>query len=340
MTTALRAMTPADITRIRWVSDPRISPDGRRVAFVVTVLSEERDEYLSNIWVVDTAGGEPRRFTTGPGRDTAPALVARRGLGGLPVRARGQGQTAAPRDARRWRGARPSDGPPARRLGAGVGAGQRAPRLRLAGGPGPRRGAGEVEAGPHHQFREVPLQRRGVHLRPAASRLRGRARGRDPEADHRGRLCPRRAGLVARRPPHRLHRRPPRGARRGRCRRPVGGRGGRRPAAPPHEHLGAGERAGLRPGWTDGGVRRAARAQRFRPQPPALRDFAGWRRRAEPERRARSLDRGARRYLGVLVSGWSVDSVRGRGRGPRRRPSGRRRRGARLRSPCWMASGW
>ena len=72
MTTAPRAMTPADITRIRWVSDPRISPDGRRVAFVVTVLSEERDEYLSNIWVVGTAGGEPRRFTTGPGRDTAP----------------------------------------------------------------------------------------------------------------------------------------------------------------------------------------------------------------------------------------------------------------------------
>jgi dipeptidyl aminopeptidase/acylaminoacyl peptidase len=65
-------MTPADILRIRWVSDPQISPDGRRVAFVVTMLSEERDEYLSNVWIVDVAGGEPRRFTTGPGRDTAP----------------------------------------------------------------------------------------------------------------------------------------------------------------------------------------------------------------------------------------------------------------------------
>src|SRR5215510_2812814 len=72
MTTSPRAMTPADITRIRWVSDPRISPDGRRVAFAVTVLSEERDEYLSNIWVVDTAGGEPRRFTAGPRRDVEP----------------------------------------------------------------------------------------------------------------------------------------------------------------------------------------------------------------------------------------------------------------------------
>jgi len=67
-----RAMRPADLTRIRWVSDPQISPDGRRVAFVVATLSEERDEYLSNIWVVDVVGGEPRRFTTGPGRDTAP----------------------------------------------------------------------------------------------------------------------------------------------------------------------------------------------------------------------------------------------------------------------------
>src|SRR5919199_3821854 len=67
-----RAMTPQDITRIRFISDPQLSPDGRRLAFVVTTLSEDQDEYLSNIWVVDTAGGEPRRFTTGPKRDTAP----------------------------------------------------------------------------------------------------------------------------------------------------------------------------------------------------------------------------------------------------------------------------
>src|SRR5215510_7186348 len=67
-----RAMTPQDITRIRFISDPQLSPDGRRVAFVVTMLSEDQDQYLSNIWVVDTAGGEPRRFTTGPRRDSMP----------------------------------------------------------------------------------------------------------------------------------------------------------------------------------------------------------------------------------------------------------------------------
>ena len=70
--TGLRAMTPQDLTRIRTASDPQIAPDGRRVAFVVTTLSAERDEYLSNIWLVDADGGEPRRFTTGPGRDSRP----------------------------------------------------------------------------------------------------------------------------------------------------------------------------------------------------------------------------------------------------------------------------
>jgi dipeptidyl aminopeptidase/acylaminoacyl peptidase len=70
--TPSRGMVPADLTRIRFASDARVSPDGRVVAFVLTTLSEERDEYLSQIWLVDTAGGEPRRFTAGPRRDTAP----------------------------------------------------------------------------------------------------------------------------------------------------------------------------------------------------------------------------------------------------------------------------
>ncbi|PYN27543.1 MAG: hypothetical protein DMD99_01960, partial [Candidatus Rokuibacteriota bacterium] len=65
-------MVPEDLTRIVFVTDPQLSPDGRRIAFVATALSEERDEYLSNIWIVDAAGGEPRRFTAGPRRDTEP----------------------------------------------------------------------------------------------------------------------------------------------------------------------------------------------------------------------------------------------------------------------------
>jgi len=67
-----RGMVPEDLTRVQFVTDPQISPDGRRIAFVVTSLSEERDEYLANIWIADTTGGTPRRFTAGPRRDIEP----------------------------------------------------------------------------------------------------------------------------------------------------------------------------------------------------------------------------------------------------------------------------
>lgn len=67
-----RGMTPEDITRIRWVSDVQLSPDGERVAFVVTTLSEKRDAYLSNVWMVPADGGEPRRLTSGDKRDGTP----------------------------------------------------------------------------------------------------------------------------------------------------------------------------------------------------------------------------------------------------------------------------
>ncbi len=70
--TTPRGMNARDLLHLRFVSDAQISPDGRRVAFVVTTLSEERDEYLSAIWLVDTEGGEPRQFTAGPLRDRFP----------------------------------------------------------------------------------------------------------------------------------------------------------------------------------------------------------------------------------------------------------------------------
>jgi dipeptidyl aminopeptidase/acylaminoacyl peptidase len=39
---------------------------------VATTLSEEKDEYLSQIWLADTSGGARRGFTAGPKRDTEP----------------------------------------------------------------------------------------------------------------------------------------------------------------------------------------------------------------------------------------------------------------------------
>ena len=139
-----RAMAPQDLTRIRFASDPQISPDGRTVAFVVTVLSEDKDEYLSNIWVASTAGGEPRRFTTGPRRDTAPrwspdgsrlAFISEREPGK-------KGQLhVMPAAGRRGD---PSHRSPARPERARVVARRHAPRLRRARG---RRAGARVRGG-------------------------------------------------------------------------------------------------------------------------------------------------------------------------------------------------
>lgn len=68
----MRYMTPEDLYNIAWVSEPEISPDGRRVAFVVTRMDAKADSYQSAIHIVDTEGGEPRQFTAGAKRDTSP----------------------------------------------------------------------------------------------------------------------------------------------------------------------------------------------------------------------------------------------------------------------------
>ena len=94
-----RPIVPEDLIRLTGVMDPQISPDGRRVAFSVATVSTERDEYPVNVWIVDTARGDPRRFTTGSPRDYAPALVPRRSLAFVRVRSRRQEEAAALRDA-------------------------------------------------------------------------------------------------------------------------------------------------------------------------------------------------------------------------------------------------
>jgi dipeptidyl aminopeptidase/acylaminoacyl peptidase len=55
------------------LSSPAISPEGQRVVFSVQEWSIEKNESASSLWVVEIAGGAPRRLTTVPGSDGSPA---------------------------------------------------------------------------------------------------------------------------------------------------------------------------------------------------------------------------------------------------------------------------
>src|SRR5665213_1593507 len=66
-------MQPEDVYELTGVGDPRISPDGTRVAYVVSTTDREASEYRSAIWVAPLDGSTaPRSFTAGEKRDGSP----------------------------------------------------------------------------------------------------------------------------------------------------------------------------------------------------------------------------------------------------------------------------
>jgi dipeptidyl aminopeptidase/acylaminoacyl peptidase len=54
------------------VSNPSISPDGKQIVFTRTWVDKVKDEYRSNLWIVDTDGARVRELTSGSWRDSAP----------------------------------------------------------------------------------------------------------------------------------------------------------------------------------------------------------------------------------------------------------------------------
>ena len=62
-------MRADDVYELTWVSDPRIGPGGR-VAFVVTTIDKEQNEYLPSIWVHDAEG--LRRLTDPTKKSSTP----------------------------------------------------------------------------------------------------------------------------------------------------------------------------------------------------------------------------------------------------------------------------
>jgi tricorn protease-like protein len=51
------ALTFDDLMKVQRVADPQISPDGKWVAYAVTVVDKEKNTRKGDIWIVPTGGG-------------------------------------------------------------------------------------------------------------------------------------------------------------------------------------------------------------------------------------------------------------------------------------------
>ncbi len=60
-----QAPTPEQSLSFKTPSTARISPDGERVAYLVRETDWEQNEFVSQIWIVPTAGGAPYQLTRG-----------------------------------------------------------------------------------------------------------------------------------------------------------------------------------------------------------------------------------------------------------------------------------
>ena len=69
---AKRMIKVEDLRGFVFVSDPQISPDGSKIAFVHSTIDHDEDKYLRHIWLADTKTGKLTQFTHGPGSDNYP----------------------------------------------------------------------------------------------------------------------------------------------------------------------------------------------------------------------------------------------------------------------------
>ena len=64
--------TVEDLLKVRRVSDPQVSPDGRQIAFAVGDVNFDANRVVNQIYVVPIAGGSPKQLTTGTSSSTTP----------------------------------------------------------------------------------------------------------------------------------------------------------------------------------------------------------------------------------------------------------------------------
>ncbi len=61
-----------DMIAMDRVGAPVVSPDGRSIVFTLSTLDLDANRRRTDLWMVDTAGGAPRRFTTDPAAEVNP----------------------------------------------------------------------------------------------------------------------------------------------------------------------------------------------------------------------------------------------------------------------------
>ncbi len=63
---------PIEVFDLEWASDPRISPDGRRIVYVRNFMDIRRDRRRSTLWMVAADGSDHRALTSGQRNDGSP----------------------------------------------------------------------------------------------------------------------------------------------------------------------------------------------------------------------------------------------------------------------------
>jgi dipeptidyl aminopeptidase/acylaminoacyl peptidase len=69
---AKHPITFDDLAKVKRISEPQVSPDGKWIAYVVGVVDLAANRTNRHIWLVWSEGGEPRQLTRGEGCDTRP----------------------------------------------------------------------------------------------------------------------------------------------------------------------------------------------------------------------------------------------------------------------------
>jgi dipeptidyl aminopeptidase/acylaminoacyl peptidase len=67
-----KPLTFDTLMKIKRISDPRFSPEGKNIAFVISEAAMEENLFKSTIWIMGNDGKGLRQFTRGTGRDANP----------------------------------------------------------------------------------------------------------------------------------------------------------------------------------------------------------------------------------------------------------------------------